>query len=90
MMDNEMWSLPDGTVLYNVHPPARCEGTPCWIHNPSDHKMRDWPMVRRASGLLERTCPHGVGHPDPDSLWFMKHILHLEGYGVHGCDLCCR
>ena len=45
MVDNEMWSMPDGTILVNVHPPERCEGTPCWIHNPSDHHMADWPMV---------------------------------------------
>jgi hypothetical protein len=90
MVDNEIWSLPDGTILYNVHPPERCEGSPCWIHHPTNHHMVDWPMIRRESGLLERQCKHGIGHPDPDSLWFMKNILHIEGYGVHGCCGCCR
>lgn len=43
--------------------------------------------------LAERICPHGVGHPDPDSLDFARR----EGgedfagaEGVHGCDGCCR
>jgi hypothetical protein len=42
---------------------------------------------------MERICPHGVGHPDPDHLAFVE-----ERYGtdeasvesVHGCDGCCR
>lgn len=30
----------------------------------------------------ERTCPHGVGHPDPDDV--------LNEDKVHGCDGCCH
>ncbi len=67
-----------------AHAPTACDGTPCPLHAPSDHHMRDWPTVLRMSGLIERTCAHGVGHPDPDSLAW------LGGDGIHGCDGCCR
>ena len=45
-------------------------------------------MVVRESSLIERTCEHGVGHPDPDSLaYFERHgVTHM---GSHGCDSCC-
>lgn len=43
---------------------------------------------RADTGVMERLCPHGVGHPDPDSLrYFERHDIH--GFGVHGCDGCC-
>jgi hypothetical protein len=43
--------------------------------------------------LAERTCPHGVGHPDPDSIGFARRrgggdFASVES--VHGCDGCCR
>lgn len=81
--------MKDGSILYNVHAQSACADTPCWIHNPTDYHMKEWPMIRRGSGLLERQCEHGIGHPDIDSLWFFKHIEHIEGMGVHGCDGCC-
>ena len=71
-----------GVVLTGVHPAERCEGQPCVIHHPSDHHMRDWPLNwRQDRGLMERICPHGVGHPDPDD---------VNPDTVHGCDGCCR
>lgn len=90
MAEREMWALPNGAILYNVHPAAQCEGTPCWIHHPTDHHMREWPLIQRGSGLIERECLHGVGHPDPDSLWFFEHIVMIEGLDAHDCDGCCR
>lgn len=30
--------------------------------------------------MMERMCPHGIGHPDPDEI-----TLDV----VHGCDGCC-
>lgn len=90
MSEREMWSLPDGTILVNVHPENQCVDTPCWVHHPSNHGIQDWPIIRRSSGLIERQCKHGVGHPDPDSLWFMTNIMHIEGLDVHGCCGCCR
>lgn len=80
------------TVLSNVHDESKCAGRPCVLHNPSDHHMREWPMLFRADRhLMERTCPHGVGHPDPDDLsWHVSEGR--EWQGVHGCcaEGCCR
>jgi hypothetical protein len=57
--------------------------------------MREWPMLFRYDrGIMERTCEHGTGHPDPDDaayrLWFYE-TYDKGDYdpGVHGCDLCC-
>lgn len=75
--------------LVNVHPETECVGS-CPIHKPSGHHMRDWPLVwRDAKRIFERTCPHGVGHPDPDSL---RHAVEYDEdwtVGVHGCCGCC-
>jgi hypothetical protein len=68
------------------HDPAQCEGQPCCIHHPSDHHMVDWRQVYRGDrGIMERICPHGVGHPDPDDLG----IRTGADEGIHGCDGCC-
>ena len=80
------------------HKKALCKGNRCIFHNPTQHKMRDWPMNLRtdawASPLIERMCIHGIGHPDPDSVYFMDQNLSPEdkkyGYGIHGCDGCCH
>lgn len=74
-----------------VHGRSVCRGPNCIIHNPSDHRMREWTLVWRADrGFFERLCPaHGVGHPDPDGL---EHVIAqgMEGAGIHGCCGCCR
>lgn len=77
-------------VLTGVHDPAKCAGRPCVIHAPSDHHMRTWPLNWRADkGVMERTCPHGTGHPDPDDLaWNVSEGR--DWVGVHGCCGCCR
>lgn len=98
--DRDIWAGPatdpvfgahlGDVVLVNVHPETVCEGRHCVLHNPSDHHMRDWPTLWRADRrLMERTCPHGVGHPDPDDLAYQI----SEGrtwQADHGCDGCCR
>ncbi len=65
----------------------------CTIHNPSDHKMKEWPINIRETALAERLCPHGVGHPDPDSInWLatlQKDPENVPYFGIHGCDGCC-
>lgn len=44
----------------------------CGIHNPSEHPLNDAPLYWRSDrGLMERTCPHGIGHPDPDHVRFV-------------------
>lgn len=73
--------LEGGETLPNVHSSDKCKGQFCCIHNPSDHHMRSWPQHWRGDrNLMERTCPHGVGHPDPDDPNPDK---------SHGCDGCC-
>ena len=64
-----------------VHDRADCSGY-CPIHWPSDHHMRDWPTNWRSDwgAFMERICPHGIGHPDPDD---------KNADPVHGCDGCC-
>lgn len=83
---------PKGIENY-LHNLTACEGEWCVIHNPSDHRMKDWPInIRTESALAERICPHGVGHPDPDSLAWIARAFGQEyanAYGVHGCDGCC-
>lgn len=78
-------------VLYNVHSADQCaaEGGHCVIHNPSDHRMRDFDLLMRSSGLMERICSHGVGHPDPDSLAFFDRVNPGMRFDVHGCCGCC-
>lgn len=82
--------------LINVHDPALCEGGPCTIHHPSEHHMVTWPQNWRGDQvvmgilipgrkIMERLCPHGIGHPDPDDI----RIVNREDPGVHGCDGCC-
>lgn len=85
--------------LHRVHDPARCAGRPCALHNRSEHHMRAWPQTYRWDrGLIERTCPHGVGHPDPDHMAYLDERVmngqmdpdHAWGEGIHGCDGCCN
>ena len=77
----------DKLGLVNVHAEGTCAGEHCVFHNPSDHHMLEWPpQFRTDTGIIERLCEHGVGHPDPDSLaWYTK----LHGVSYHGCDGCC-
>lgn len=79
-----------------VHTLEQCVGQYCPFHRPSKHKMVEWPMnvrLDRWDFLTERLCPHGIGHPDPDSISYIERNMdHSEvGYtGVHGCDGCCQ
>ncbi len=79
-----------------VHNKEDCQGEYCCIHNPSDHHMVDWPTHWRDDrGLMERICPHGIGHPDPDDLAFKQAMAKkfnrgdVSHEGIHGCDGCC-
>ncbi len=77
-------------VLENVHPQSACKEQHCVVHNPSDHHMRDWPLVwRDDKGVMERTCPHGAGHPDPDDAAYLVSV-NRDYLTVHGCDGCCH
>lgn len=64
-----------------MHAADKCAGVSCTIHNRSDHKIRAFPQSWRGDrGIMERICPHGVGHPDPDE---------INQDRTHGCDGCC-
>lgn len=72
-------------ILTNVHDPKICAGRPCTIHNLTNHNMRQFPQSwREDRSIMERVCPHGVGHPDPDSPW-----PNDSSNWIHGCDGCC-
>lgn len=88
--DYDRIPLGNGLIL-RTHSPTQCSGPNCCIHNPSDHHMRDWPLNWRGDrGLMERMCPHGFGHPDPDDLAHKERIgLDVGVESVHGCDGCC-
>ena len=78
--------LEGGEVIYGVHSAADCTGRVCCIHNRSDHQMRDFPQHWRGDRqIMERICPCGVGHPDPDDY----SIQTGNDEGVHGCCGCC-
>lgn len=78
-------------AIGNTHSPRMCEAQPgCPIHKLTSHHMRSWPQwFREDNGLMERTCEHGIGHPDPDGLHYFL-SLGMTYMGVHGCDGCCR
>jgi len=83
------WGFVLGTVEVRTHSKESCIA-PCPIHQPSDHKMKDWPKTYRADkNLIERECEHGIGHPDPDSVKYLVDTTKQTWYGIHGCDGCC-
>lgn len=78
--------LENSDVTIWAHEEDVCLGEFCTIHNRSDHSMRSFPQHWRSDrAIMERICPHSVGHPDPD-----EYKLALSKYeGIHGCDGCC-
>lgn len=75
-----------GIDMVTVHGRDQCAGEWCTIHNPSPHHMREWPQLWRADRqIMERTCRHGYGHPDPDDVV----VQTTRHGGSHGCDGCC-
>lgn len=79
----ETVQLENTTEVIRCHERADCRRDYCSIHNPREHHMRGWPQhFREDTGVMERICPHGVGHPDFDNPF--------EGDDprwVHGCDI---
>lgn len=62
-----------GEIIGNVHSEELCQGRPCVMHHPSDHSMREFKTHWRDDrGIMERICPHGIGHPDPDTISFIE------------------
>lgn len=80
-----------GNVLVGVHERSpRCD-LGCVIHSPTDRT--GFPtLFRRDRLLVERVCPHGVGHPDVDHLRYVAWAYDRDkakAEAVHGCDGCC-
>lgn len=94
LVTENIWVDGFGNEVVGVHSPTLdCLRFGCSIHNPTDPRD-DWPQLWRGDRyLMERICPHGVGHPDKDHLSFIKRTYGEEraaADSVHGCDGCCR
>lgn len=90
---HEVYETGTGQKLH-VHMREQCQGSHCVIHNPSNHPMKNFPTHWRTDRcLMERICPHGIGHPDPDDVAFYEKVRADKSvksyYSVHGCDGCC-
>jgi len=80
-VEGNVWVDDYNHIIVNVHSPSQCVRDTCTIHNPSQHLMLGFPQRwRQDRHFMERICPHGVGHPDPDDLIQDR---------THGCDGCC-
>ena len=79
----------NGTVRA-AHHQGQCLGRPCWIHWPSDHALRDWPVhYWNTTRSPERVCQHWSSHPDPDDLAWRR--LARLPITHHECVCgCCR
>lgn len=77
-----------------AHDSDTCIGPVCSLHNRSDHSMRSFPQNWREDRyLMERICPHGIGHPDPDDprICMFDYSDGRNNYELaHGCDGCCE
>jgi len=81
MGKKEAHTLVGGQILIGVHSADDCIGERCPIHNPTQHHMILWEQnFLPHRGMIERICPHGIGHPDPDDCAIDR---------SHGCDGCC-
>lgn len=77
--------LENTDIKITCHDADKCAGQYCTIHKRSNHAMRSFPqMWRDDRGFMERICPHGVGHPDPDEVY-----LKSKWDWSHACDGCC-
>ncbi len=90
----ERFNVPGTDEVWIVHAFDVCRQDQfCAIHRPSHHGMRAWPMHLRETGLIERVCSHGVGHPDPDSARYFNERGPVGSRGtwtIHGCCGCCQ
>lgn len=87
-MEMEQHILESGQVL-QTHPRGVCMGTWCCIHAPMPGPWESWPRWwREDRGIMERTCPHGVGHPVAE-MYEPAIAMGHEGMLVHGCYCGC-
>ena len=87
-LDLERNQLENTDKFMFTHNKTDCKSEWCTVHNRSNHVMRAFPQYFRYDRMLmERTCPHGFGHPDPDDIKLTG--PYAESEAVHGCDGCC-
>ena len=90
----EQWIDDYGLVMMVHDYIIDCTADGCPIHAPSSHSMRQFKRLWRADrALMERICPHNVGHPDPDDIAYKKKTrgaVYAHNEAVHGCDGCCN
>ena len=93
----DLWAMPDGRTL-KTHGSGECSGTPCVLHSPSDHPLKDAPLDwRMERAMMVRICEHGLAHPDPDDRAHWERRLggdpaakeFIEARAQHDCDGCC-
>lgn len=87
-------TLIGGQVIFAHRREDCAEDAFCAVHKPSQHCMSTFPQHWRTDRqLMERICPHGVGHPDPDHMaFYAQHHspAQVAAESTHGCDGCCR
>lgn len=77
-----------GQVL-EVHDQDLCAGQWCVIHRPKPGVWDRWPTFWRFDRrIMERICPHGIGHPAVEQF---DHWRATDQWwqATHGCDGCC-
>ena len=88
-----LFRLENSDQIIPSHLEDKCVGEFCTLHNRSNHVMRSFPQHWRTDRkIMERVCPHGIGHPDPDEYKLTQKYILFTGNtseGVHGCDGCC-
>lgn len=89
----EYFTCSDGLQIL-VHNEEHCDGNGCCIHSPSDHHMKEWPLVwDQENKQMQRVCQHGCCHPDPDDVAFRArrpdYVQSANG-SKHWCDGCCQ
>ena len=87
-----MVPVPGG--MLNVHAAADCDRTiACPIHHPSNHPLRAAPLAwHNDVRHIQRICSHGLRHPDPDGLVFVRLTRGPSAAWeliAHNCDGCC-
>lgn len=72
-----------------MHSIRDCAHRKCVIHNRSLHHMRGWYATWNEDlKRVDRLCPHGLDHPDPDQFPFWEE-RGLSFLAIHDCDGCC-
>lgn len=90
VMNNPQVAIARAELAKVAHNSNTCEGGVCVVHNPSNHGMQEWTFLYRSDrNIVERICPHGIGHPDPDQIYWWN-SSGLDYQGIHGCDGCCH